>query len=675
MGKATGLLHFGPFLSPVIAGLSVVLTPHIMENFSELNLSDPIAKAIAEMGYTKPTPVQAAVLPILLGPATDLLGMAATGTGKTAAYGLPLLERIDVTKRVTQGVVLCPTRELAIQVAEHINLMGKHKKVTALAIYGGAGYMEQLHGLKRGAYIIVATPGRLIDHIKRGTVKLDSVTHMIFDEADEMISMGFKDALEFILQQISTETCRRWMFSATMDTDLRRVADTYLRDAKTVQINRTEMLSGTVSQVYFTVEERNKAKGICRIIDMADDFYGLIFCQTKALVTDLTDYMKMRGYKVDCLHGDKNQREREYTLNLFKKKAVNILICSDVAARGLDVKDISHVINYSIPFEFDSYVHRIGRTGRSGKAGLAMSLIGYGQRHLISRIEAKTKTKMVQGRFPDQKEICAKKVAALLPKFNKSARHEKAALIIGDEWKAALETMTKEEIAARFIAQGNPEWFDDFDRDDLNAQPERDARGHGGRRPEASRRFGQFSSARPERFGRDGDRPNGGFRDEGDERPNMPPPDFQPEGPRQGGEGFRRGGFKHGGPPSGGGGFRRNNGDDRGFRPGGAGGFRRDSNEGGGDRGFRPGGQGGFRRDNAGGEGGPEGGRPPFKKFRAGGEFRTGSSQFGGGERSGGGFRPSAGAPKRGGFKPSGGGKKVFINTPKPPRAEKPASA
>lgn len=496
-----------------------------MENFSELNFSEPIAKAIAEMGFTKPTPVQAQTLPLLLAGPTDFLGLAATGTGKTAAYGLPLLERIDPANRAIQGVVLCPTRELAIQVCEQLNLMGKYKKISSLAIYGGAGYMDQFHGLKRGAHILVATPGRLIDHMKRGSVNLSTVSQIVFDEADEMISMGFKDALEMILQEISVENCRRWMFSATMDADLRRVADTYLRQPKLVQINRTEMLSGTVSQVFYCVDERNKAKGICRIVDMADDFYGLIFCQTKALVTDLVDYMRQRGYRVDCLHGDKNQREREHTLGLFKKRAVNILICSDVAARGLDVKDITHVINYSIPFEFDSYVHRIGRTGRSGKAGLAMSLIGWGQRHLISRIEAKTKTKMVQGRFPEPKDITAKKVAAMLPKFSKGSKFEKAMAMIGDDWKATLEAMSKEEIAARFLAQANPEWFDDLDRDDLNAQPAREPRGAYGRRDGGAQRGGRFQGGgRQDRFHDRAPR-QGGFRDRG---PRQDRGDYQP---------------------------------------------------------------------------------------------------------------------------------------------------
>lgn len=451
-----------------------------MEKFSDLNFSPPIAKAIADMGYTVPTPVQAQTLPILLAGPTDLLGMAATGTGKTAAYGLPLLEQIDATKRVTQSVVLCPTRELAIQVTEHLNMMGKHKKVSALAIYGGAGYMDQLHGLKRGAYIIVATPGRLIDHVKRGALKLDSVTTLVFDEADEMISMGFKDSLEFILQQINAEKCHRWMFSATMNSDLRRIADTYLRAPKLVQVNRTEMLSGTVRQIYYTVQEHNKPMAICRIIDIADDFYGLIFCQTKALVTDLTDYLKMRGYKVDSLHGDKNQREREQTLDLFKRKAVNILVCSDVAARGLDVKDLTHVINFSIPFEFDSYVHRIGRTGRSGKAGLALSLVTPGQRHVISRIENRTKTRMEVGTFPNQTQITQKKIAALLPKFAEEKGHTEAAEILSPEWKKALESMSKEEVAARFVAMAHPEWFEDA-KQDLN-HTEREYRGGGGNR-------------------------------------------------------------------------------------------------------------------------------------------------------------------------------------------------
>lgn len=476
-----------------------------MESFSELKLSPPLAKAIAEMGFTTPTPIQAQTLPILLEGPTDLLGMAATGTGKTAAYGIPLLEAIDPALRATQAVVLCPTRELAIQVAEQLTLLGQHKRIHAQAIYGGTGYSEQVRSLKRGAYVIVATPGRLIDHLKRGTFSLDAVSTIVFDEADEMISMGFKEDLEFILQQLPPEECHRWMFAATMNSDLRRIADTYLRSPKLVQVNRTEMLSGTVQQVYYTVREKNKPKGLCKVIDMADEFYGLIFCQTKALVVELTEYLKVRGYRVDCLHGDKSQSERERTLALFREKNVNILVCSDVAARGLDVKELTHVINYSLPYEFDSYVHRIGRTGRSGKEGIAISLVSPGQMDLVGRIEKRTKTKFESAVFPSRKDISTKKLARLLPQFQAALGHEKAKDILDATWLEALDGMSKAEIAGRFLALSLPELFDDREKAEeigLNAgEKDRDERPRRSPRPRFSKSRsggpGDRSSGRP----------------------------------------------------------------------------------------------------------------------------------------------------------------------------------
>ena len=374
------------------------------------------------------------------------------------------MERLDLDKPATQAIVLCPTRELAVQVAGQITLLGKYKRVHAQAIYGGAGYSEQLRGLKRGAFVLVATPGRLIDHLKQGNLSLAEVTTVVFDEADEMLSMGFKEDLEFLLKGLPPGKCNTWFFAATMSSELRRVCDKYLKNPKHAQVNRTEMLSGTVKQLYYTVREKNKPKGLCKLIDMVDDFYGLIFCQTKATVVALTEYLRVRGYRVDCLHGDKNQMERERTLKLFVEKNVNILVCSDVAARGLDVKEITHVINYSLPSDLDSYVHRIGRTGRSGSTGIAMSLVTPTQMGLLARIERMTKTKIEAGMFPTRKDVSAKKLAAFLPRFVQGLGHEKACEVLDENWTKALDGMSKNEIAGRFLAITFPDLFDDREK-------------------------------------------------------------------------------------------------------------------------------------------------------------------------------------------------------------------
>ena len=288
-----------------------------MQSFSELTLSPSIARGIADLGFQKPSPIQAQALPILLGPATDFLGLAATGTGKTAAYLIPLLEALDTEKKFVQCLILCPTRELALQVSGQIDLLGVHKRVRSVPVYGGSSYSDQIRGLRLGAQVVVGTPGRIVDHLERGTLRLDGVTTIVLDEADEMISMGFKEELDKVLSSVSREQSKIWLFSATMSREVRRVADKFLKDPKMVQVNQSTMLSSTVKQVFYMTKEMNKPEVLCKLIDAADDFYGLVFCQTKALVIDLTTYLNQRGYKVDSLHGDKDQNSRERTMKVF----------------------------------------------------------------------------------------------------------------------------------------------------------------------------------------------------------------------------------------------------------------------------------------------------------------------------------------------------------------------
>jgi ATP-dependent RNA helicase DeaD len=464
-----------------------------MNTFNELKLSEPVARAIKELGYETPSPIQAQALPILLGEPTDFIGQAATGTGKTAAFGIPLLEQIDPSKKSVQGLILCPTRELALQVCGQINLLGKYKNIKALPIYGGSNYSDQIYGLRSGSQVVVGTPGRIIDHLERGTLDLQNLKTVILDEADEMISMGFKEDLETILQAAPRESSQIWLFSATLDKEVRRVADTYLKNAKQVQVNRTEMLSATVEQYYYPSRESDKPEILCKLIEAAEDFYGVIFCQTKSLVMDLTQYLSGRGYKVDCLHGDKTQNDRERTMQAFRDRKVTMLVCTDVASRGLDVKDITHVINYSIPREMDVYVHRIGRTARSGKAGIAISLVTPSHRGLIGRIEQMTKSRMKEGKIPTRKDIGAKKVAKMLSQFQDQKTFARAIEHLGPEWKTAIETMTSEEIVGRFLTLLSPEIFENQERaKPLQAPVMTDSRGNalpaGGRPQERERR-------------------------------------------------------------------------------------------------------------------------------------------------------------------------------------------
>jgi len=465
-----------------------------MDSFKELNLSAPIMKSIEELGFEKPSPIQAQALPILLGDSTDFIGLAATGTGKTAAYSIPLLERIDPKNKAVQALVLCPTRELALQVTGQINLLGKYKGVKALPVYGGSGYRDQIDGLRHGVPVVVGTPGRLIDHIEKGTLKLDGLQTIILDEADEMISMGFRDELDAILSKTPRESSNVWLFSATMSNDVRRVADTYLTKPAQVQVNRTEMLSQTVEQIYYFTKESNKPEIICKLIDMADDFYGIIFCQTKALVSDLTDYLIDKGYRADCLHGDKDQRSRERTMQAYRDRSVNILICTDVASRGLDVKDITHVINYSLPRELDSYVHRIGRTARSGKKGYAISLVTASHKGLLQRIERLTKSRIIEAMVPSRRDVGQKRVSQMLTKFLGASAHLKATELMSDEWLSHLTDMNPEEIAGRFISLMMPDFFSVAPVKEFTAvmTPDREDRAPQGRPDYNSRPRGEY---------------------------------------------------------------------------------------------------------------------------------------------------------------------------------------
>ncbi|RYZ94288.1 MAG: DEAD/DEAH box helicase, partial [Proteobacteria bacterium] len=318
------------------------------------------------------------------------------------------------------------------------------------------GYGDQIHGLKSGVQVVVGTPGRVVDHINKGTLQLDGLQTLVLDEADEMISMGFKEDLETVLQAAPKDQANIWLFSATMSPEVRGVADAYLTEPQKVQVNRTEMLPSTVEQVYFMIHEYDKPQLVTTLIDAADDFYGIIFCQTKSLVADLTQFLKDKGYTADALHGDIDQTGRDRVMKNFRDRKVTVLVATDVACRGLDVKDITHVVNYSIPRELDNYVHRIGRTGRSGKSGKAFSLVTRSHRELIGRIERMTKSRMTEGTIPSLKDIAIKKLVKAKEKFVTAGPQGRLTDLLGATWADVIETLTKEEITARFLAMLNP---------------------------------------------------------------------------------------------------------------------------------------------------------------------------------------------------------------------------
>ena len=428
-------------------------------SFSDFQLSPELNRAIEALGFESPTPIQAKTIPLLLGEPTDFLGLASTGTGKTAAFAIPIIENLNPKESGVQTLILCPTRELARQISEQFNLLSRFKKTKALAIYGGSGYAGQLRALKEGVSVVIGTPGRIMDHLERKTLNLDRLTTVVLDEADEMISMGFKEDIEKILSLVNQEEEHQtWLFSATMSKEIRKIADQFLHQPAQVKIESESRTAESVNQVFFQVSELQKPSVVENLIDSVDGFYGLIFCQTKALVIELSEYLKKNGYPADCLHGDMDQNARERAMKAFRERRISIMICTDVASRGIDVKDLTHVINYSLPRELDLYIHRIGRTGRGGKEGVAWNLVTPSHYGLVNRIERETRTKMKRAELPTPESLLKMKIKRAHAGFDSAVSRNPEAVeriqssLQGTGWTEAVEHLSKEEIVARFLA-------------------------------------------------------------------------------------------------------------------------------------------------------------------------------------------------------------------------------
>ena len=362
-----------------------------MDNFKALGLSEEILQALEEKGFESPTPIQRETIPALLGGERNLIAQAQTGTGKTAAFGLPLLEKLEPGKQV-QALILAPTRELAVQVAEEMNSLKGNKRLSIVPIYGGQSYEQQLRRLRRGVDILVGTPGRIIDHLNKGHLKLDGLQYLVLDEADEMLNMGFLEDVETVLEYCPDER-QLLLFSATMPRKIMDLATKYMPDHRKIAVKKQQLTTNLTDQIYFEIRDRDKFELLCRIIDMEQEFYGVIFCRTKRDTDDLAKHLANRGYAADGLHGDITQGQRERVLAKFKQKQLYILVATDVAARGIDIDNLTHVVNYSLPQDPESYVHRIGRTGRAGRKGTAITFVSpqeYRQLHFIQRITSTT---------------------------------------------------------------------------------------------------------------------------------------------------------------------------------------------------------------------------------------------------------------------------------------------
>ncbi|MBS9776416.1 MAG: DEAD/DEAH box helicase [Fusobacterium sp.] len=387
-----------------------------MKEFSGLGLGEKVLKVLSKKGYESPTPIQKLTIPAMLTSDKDIIGQAQTGTGKTAAFSLPIIESYTPEKNI-QAIVLTPTRELALQVAEEINSLSTSKKMKVIPVYGGQSIDIQRKLIKVGVDIVVGTPGRVIDLIGRKLLKLENLKYFILDEADEMLNMGFIEDIEKILSYTNDDK-RTLFFSATMPAEIMKVAKNHMKEYEVISVKSRELTTDLTEQIYFEVAERDKFEALCRIIDLTNDFYGIVFCRTKNDVNEIVGRLNDRGYDAEALHGDIGQHYREVTLKRFKTKKINILVATDVAARGIDVNDLSHVINYAIPQEAESYVHRIGRTGRAGKEGTAITFITPKEYRRLLHIQKVVKKEIKKEKLPEISDVIQAKKFKIIDDVN-----------------------------------------------------------------------------------------------------------------------------------------------------------------------------------------------------------------------------------------------------------------
>ena len=423
-----------------------------MKTFEELGVSPEIRKAIEELGYENPMPVQEEVIPYLLGNGNDVVALAQTGTGKTAAFGLPLIQKIDVSRRVPQALILCPTRELCLQIAGDLTDYSKYiTDLKILPVYGGSSIESQIKSLKAGVHIIVATPGRLIDLMERKVARLDTVADVVMDEADEMLNMGFTDSINAILEKVHEERSTL-MFSATMSPEIARIAKTYLHDAKEITIGTKNEGSKNVHHIAYTVHAKDKYLALKRVVDFYPQIYGIIFCRTRKETQEIADKLIQDGYNADSLHGELSQAQRDLVMQKFRQRHLQLLVATDVAARGLDVNDLTHVINYGLPDDTESYTHRSGRTGRAGKTGVSIAIINLREKGKMREIERIIKKKFDIGTLPTGKEICEQQLIKLIDDIEKVKVDEEEIETFLPGIYRKLEWLSKEDLIKRVVS-------------------------------------------------------------------------------------------------------------------------------------------------------------------------------------------------------------------------------
>jgi len=433
-----------------------------MINFEEMGFTPGILKAIEELGFEQPMPVQEKVIPQMLGDEVDIIALAQTGTGKTAAFGLPLVQTTDTELNSTQALILCPTRELCMQITNDLTDYAKFTgQLKILAVYGGASIDNQIRGLKKGVHIIVATPGRLIDLIGRGAAKLSAVKTVILDEADEMLNMGFLDSINEILEEVPKGR-RTLLFSATMSKEIGSIARKYMESPIEITIGTKNSSADNVSHAYYLVHARDKYKVLKRIADFEPDIYGIVFCRTRKETQEIASKLINDGYNADALHGDLSQAQRDAVMQKFRIRNLQLLVATDVAARGLDVDDLTHVINFSLPDDTEVYTHRSGRTGRAGKKGISISLVHLRERHILQQIERKVKKSFEALPIPTGTEICGKQLFNWVQRVENVVTDHREIEKFLPEIEEKLADLDREELLKRVVSLEFDRFLDDY---------------------------------------------------------------------------------------------------------------------------------------------------------------------------------------------------------------------
>jgi ATP-dependent RNA helicase DeaD len=423
-----------------------------MSTFEVLGLEERLMKAITELGFTTPTPIQEKAIPVLLSGTKDFIGLAQTGTGKTAAFGLPMLQLIDEQQKHPQALIVCPTRELCMQIVTEMERFKKHMKgMNVVAVYGGASIGMQIRDIKRGVQIVVATPGRLIDLIERKAINLAEIKYVVLDEADEMLNMGFQDDIEFILQNTPKKEST-WLFSATMPPEIRKVSRKYMKSPVEVTVGQMNTANVNIDHQYFVVSSQHRYEALKRLIDFNPGIYGIIFTRTKIDAQQIAEKLTREGYDIDALHGDLTQQQRDSVMGQFRERTLQLLIATDVAARGIDVKDITHVINYELPDDMEVYTHRSGRTGRAGKTGICMSIVHSREVGRIRQIERIVKSQFHKFEIPTGKDVCRKQFFSFMDKLISTDVSNQEYETYVPMLQEKFAEMSKEEILKRVAA-------------------------------------------------------------------------------------------------------------------------------------------------------------------------------------------------------------------------------